>query len=247
VTYPLVYDHGWQIDFAELRARVTRGRKRLRWCIRTIPRDTSRRRRSGESWSGSAQSTGCADVDEVFLDYAMSGLKLGACERDSFGADVCAERDQQDCGAAADEGGLDCGFRAASGVEGGAGRLEVVADTFLSMNTPVQCALPAWLAGAEGMQEQIRARTQGNLAVWISCCYRIGLWRGWRWRRGGMRCCGYRRWGATRSGRAAGGGAGRERCIPDTSWVRRGWVAGGEFADAGGGVRRAWRGFAECL
>jgi aspartate/methionine/tyrosine aminotransferase len=56
----------------------------------------------------------------------------------------------------------------------------VVADTFLSMNAPVQCALPAWLAGSEGMRhptaptagavgtpvrEQIRARTRGNLAV----------------------------------------------------------------------------------
>ena len=42
-------------------------------------------------------------------------------------------------------------------------RLEVVADTFLSMNAPVQCALPAWLSGAGGMQEQIRARTAANL------------------------------------------------------------------------------------
>jgi DNA-binding transcriptional MocR family regulator len=42
-------------------------------------------------------------------------------------------------------------------------RLEVVADTFLSMNAPVQCALPAWLEGAGGMQEQIRARTVANL------------------------------------------------------------------------------------
>ena len=29
-------------------------------------------------------------------------------------------------------------------------RLEVIADTFLSMNAPVQCALPAWLAGRGG-------------------------------------------------------------------------------------------------
>jgi len=42
-------------------------------------------------------------------------------------------------------------------------RLEVVADTFLSMNAPVQCALPAWLGGAKAMQEQIRARTAANL------------------------------------------------------------------------------------
>jgi alanine-synthesizing transaminase len=45
------------------------------------------------------------------------------------------------------------------------GRLEVVADTFLSMNAPVQGALPAWLAGREGIQRQILDRVQGNLAA----------------------------------------------------------------------------------
>src|SRR5215472_4265359 len=43
-------------------------------------------------------------------------------------------------------------------------RLEVIADTFLSMNAPVQWAIPAWLAGRHGMQEQIRARAAANLA-----------------------------------------------------------------------------------
>ncbi|HEY1807276.1 MAG TPA: aminotransferase class I/II-fold pyridoxal phosphate-dependent enzyme, partial [Acidobacteriaceae bacterium] len=42
-------------------------------------------------------------------------------------------------------------------------RLEIVADTFLSMNAPVQCALSSWMAGAGGMQEQIRRRTVANL------------------------------------------------------------------------------------
>jgi aspartate/methionine/tyrosine aminotransferase len=44
-------------------------------------------------------------------------------------------------------------------------RLEVIADTFLSMNAPVQWALPAWLAGRAEIQEQIRARVSANLAV----------------------------------------------------------------------------------
>ncbi len=42
-------------------------------------------------------------------------------------------------------------------------RLEVVADTFLSMNAPVQCALPVWIEGAGATQQQIRARTAANL------------------------------------------------------------------------------------
>jgi aspartate/methionine/tyrosine aminotransferase len=45
------------------------------------------------------------------------------------------------------------------------GRLEVIADTFLSMNAPVQGALPGWLAGRKGIQGQILGRVRGNLAT----------------------------------------------------------------------------------
>src|ERR1019366_8359566 len=44
-------------------------------------------------------------------------------------------------------------------------RLEIVADTFLSMNSPVQLAMPSWLAGAGDMQRQILERARGNLAT----------------------------------------------------------------------------------
>jgi aspartate/methionine/tyrosine aminotransferase len=43
-------------------------------------------------------------------------------------------------------------------------RLEVIADTFLSMNAPVQWALPAWLANRTEIQQQIRSRAGANLA-----------------------------------------------------------------------------------
>jgi aspartate/methionine/tyrosine aminotransferase len=42
-------------------------------------------------------------------------------------------------------------------------RLEIIADTFLSMNAPVQHALPGWLAGRKSMQRQIGERVQQNL------------------------------------------------------------------------------------
>jgi aspartate/methionine/tyrosine aminotransferase len=45
------------------------------------------------------------------------------------------------------------------------GRLEIVADTFLSMNAPVQLAIPGWLAGAGPIQAQIRERARTNLAT----------------------------------------------------------------------------------
>jgi aspartate/methionine/tyrosine aminotransferase len=42
-------------------------------------------------------------------------------------------------------------------------RVEVIADTFLSMNAPVQGALPGWLTGRAGIQGQILNRVRANL------------------------------------------------------------------------------------
>ena len=44
-------------------------------------------------------------------------------------------------------------------------RLEVIADTFLSMNAPVQLAMASWLEGVGGIQGQIRERAQRNYAA----------------------------------------------------------------------------------
>jgi alanine-synthesizing transaminase len=42
-------------------------------------------------------------------------------------------------------------------------RLELIADTFLSVSSPVQLALPTLLAAADSIQQQIRSRTISNL------------------------------------------------------------------------------------
>ena len=56
-----------------------------------------------------------------------------------------------------------CGPRAL--VAEGMARLEMVADTFLSMNAPVQSALPRWLEQRRELQRQLLERTAGNLRV----------------------------------------------------------------------------------
>ncbi len=43
-------------------------------------------------------------------------------------------------------------------------RLEVIADTYLSMNAPVQWAIPAMLEQRAGIQRQLMARIRTNLA-----------------------------------------------------------------------------------
>ena len=44
------------------------------------------------------------------------------------------------------------------------GRLEVIADTYLSMNAPVQWAVPALLEQREDIQRQLLERVKANLA-----------------------------------------------------------------------------------
>jgi aspartate/methionine/tyrosine aminotransferase len=64
-------------------------------------------------------------------------------------------------------------------------RLEVIADTFLSMNAPVQLAMPAWLEGRVAIQEQIRRRVAANLAVFdqaigtVEAVQRLAVEGGW--------------------------------------------------------------------
>ncbi len=63
-------------------------------------------------------------------------------------------------------------------------RIEIIADTFLSMNAPVQHALPAWLRNRHAMQQQIRERMRANLALLDShlqgtSIQRLALQAGW--------------------------------------------------------------------
>ena len=50
-------------------------------------------------------------------------------------------------------------------VDGALARLEVIADTFLSVSTPVQIAAPTLIAGGSVVCDAIRARVTGNLAT----------------------------------------------------------------------------------
>jgi len=64
-------------------------------------------------------------------------------------------------------------------------RLEVIADTFLSMNAPVQLAMPAFLAQRRSFQEQLMARVRRNLdeldrqIAGQKVCSRLGVEGGW--------------------------------------------------------------------
>jgi alanine-synthesizing transaminase len=178
---PLVYDEGWQIDFEGLRRALTAQTRAI-----VIVHPNNPTGHFTKAWEAKELAAICRAhglsliVDEVFLDYRMSaGLETGATtETGAAGKGGAPPRSF----AAGLEGvpvfvvsGLSkiaglpqmkAAWIAVTGPEKAQAldRLEVIADTFLSMSAPVQWAQPAWLAGREEIQEQIRRRVSRNLA-----------------------------------------------------------------------------------
>ncbi len=166
--YPLFYDHGWWIDFAELERSIT---PRTRAVIVVHPNNptghwTSPRER--ELLEALCARRGLAlIVDEVFLDYPLR-------ESTSSSSFACAEHPVltfvlSGLSKIAGLPQMKAAWIATLGPDHlrneALGRLEIVADTFLSMNAPVQLAMPSWLAARGLIQAQILERAIANLAV----------------------------------------------------------------------------------
>jgi aspartate/methionine/tyrosine aminotransferase len=105
-------------------------------------------------------------VDEVFLDYEFPGSFSGKPVSFAAGIEGVPVFVVSGLSKIAGLPQMKAAWIVAAGPEALAAqeRLEVIADTFLSMNAPVQCALTAWLEGREAIQQQIRGRTAANLA-----------------------------------------------------------------------------------
>jgi aspartate/methionine/tyrosine aminotransferase len=167
--YPLFYDHGWWIDRSELERAIT---PRTRAILVVHPNNPT------GHWTGASEREAlealCVRhglaliVDEVFLDYPLRELTPAP---QSF---ACGEHPAltfvlSGLSKIAGLPQMKAAWIAALGPERERGealaRLEIVADTFLSMSTPVQLAMPLWLAGRAAIQGQIRERARGNLAT----------------------------------------------------------------------------------
>jgi aspartate/methionine/tyrosine aminotransferase len=193
--YPLHYDpgalsgsaHAWTIDFDALRSAIT---PRTRAVILVHPNNPTGTYASEAERLALEQL--CAEhglaliVDEVFLDYPMdpqarprsfaAGEGPALCFVLSGLSKVCALPQMKLSWIAA---------RGPQAVLADAlARLEVVADTFLSVSAPTQTALPYWLRGRDAMQDQIRSRVRSNLTVLDrqltgSTAQRLALAGGW--------------------------------------------------------------------
>jgi len=167
VAAPLVYDHGWQLDLEGLRQRITARTRAVVLVHPNNPTGHFTKVEEARELAALCREHGLAlIVDEVFLDY---GFGVGSADSASFAArnlDVLTfvvSGISKICGLPQ----MKVAWLVASGPGAGEAmaRLEVVADTYLSMNAPMQAALPVWLPWRVGIQEQIRERTGRNLGV----------------------------------------------------------------------------------
>jgi aspartate/methionine/tyrosine aminotransferase len=160
---PLVYDHGWQIDTEGLRQAIT---PRTRAIVLVHPNNPTGH--FTKQWEAKELARLCLDfdlaliVDEVFLDFSF-GAAAQSFAAGLYGVPVFVVSGLSKIAGLPQ---MKTAWIVTAGPEACAAldRLEVIADTFLSMNAPVQCALPAWLEGRATIQRQIQARVAANLA-----------------------------------------------------------------------------------
>lgn len=172
--YPLFSDFGWWIDFAELERRIA---PRTRAIVVVHPSNptghVTQRAERLLLESLCVRHHLALIIDEVFLDYpvAVADAPDPALKIESFacGPHPCltfvVSGLSKICALPQMKVGWITGFGPESECREALARLEVVADTFLSLNAPAQYALPKWLAGRAGMVQQLRERIRENLTV----------------------------------------------------------------------------------
>jgi alanine-synthesizing transaminase len=165
--YALFYDRGWHLDIEAVRQRIT---PRTRAIALVHPNNpTGHFTKANERTQLEALCTEhslALIIDEVFLDYAFN-----PAHGQSFATGPHAALTFVLSGLSKIAGlpQMKAAWITAFGpdklLDQSLARLEVTADTFLSMNAPIQHALPHWLAHRHAIQQQISQRTAANLAT----------------------------------------------------------------------------------
>jgi aspartate/methionine/tyrosine aminotransferase len=164
VSYPLIYDHGWHIDFPSLYKAVDH---RTRAVIVVHPNNPTGSY-VGADEQGSLNSF-CREydlaivADEVFLDFAHDGAP-----RPTFAANhKVLTFTLSGLSKISGLPQMKVAWMATSGppdhVDAALPRLEVIADTFLSMNAPLGLAAPVLLEQRKNFQSLLLDRLRANL------------------------------------------------------------------------------------
>src|SRR6266446_3036357 len=165
VRYPLLYDHGWQIDFHALEQAIT---PRTRGIIVVNPNNPTghyaKRMEIAKLNSICAERRLAIIADEVFLDFALEGDRPASFAANRDAPTFALSGLSKICGLPQ----MKAAWLIASGPQEwkheAVARLEVIADTYLSVNAPVQLAIPRFLELRRSFQKQVISRIRRNLA-----------------------------------------------------------------------------------
>lgn len=186
IRYPLLYDHGWQIDFHALENAVT---DRTRAIIVVHPNNpTGHFTKPAETKCLNEICTthGLAlIVDEVFLDFDLADETQKSFAANADALTFTMSGFSKICGLPQ----MKAAWLIANGPQErkaqAIGRLEVIADTYLSMNAPIQLAVPVFLEQTHAFKKQVMDRMRQNLAeldrqlAQQHACSRLKVEGGW--------------------------------------------------------------------
>src|SRR5262249_31244529 len=184
--YPLIYDHGWQLDFSSFERAIT---SRTRAVIIVHPNNpTGHYAKPNEQAQLAAL---CSErnlaiiADEVFLDFPVQGTAGSTFAGETRALTFTLSGLSKLCGLPQ----MKCAWLTLAGPENAKHearqRLEVIADSYLSMNAPIQHALPTLLDTRVSFQSQLLARLRANLDSLDarlsaqSICSRLSFDAGW--------------------------------------------------------------------
>ena len=164
IPYPLLYDHGWQIDFPSLYKSVTHRTRAVVAVHPNNPTGSFVRAQEVAALSGFCKEYGLAIIaDEVFLDYALDGApRTSFAKNDEVltfalsGVSKVSGLPQMKLAWMIVNGPPDVASDAMA-------RLEIIADTYLSMSAPIQLAAPVLLDQRKNIQPLLLDRTRENL------------------------------------------------------------------------------------
>jgi aspartate/methionine/tyrosine aminotransferase len=186
VRYPLLYDHGWQIDFHSLERAIT---PRTRGIIVVHPNNPTGHFCKLEEQTKLNEICSSRQIaiiaDEVFLDFALAEKKPASFAANSEALTFTLSGLSKICGLPQ----MKAAWLIVNGPQPWKAqaleRLELIADTYLSLNAPIQLAIPAFLSQRQAFQKQLMARIRQNLAeldrqlARQTSCARLELEGGW--------------------------------------------------------------------
>lgn len=186
VRYPLLYDYGWQIDFDSLEKAVS---ARTRAVIVVHPNNPTGHYTKQEEAERLNEICAAHEMaliaDEVFLDFALTNQTPKSFAANARALTFTTSGLSKIAGLPQ----MKAAWLVVSGppelTEQALPRLEVIADTYLSMNAPVQLALPVFMEHRLGFQEQLMDRVRKNLAeldrqlAAQPACSRLNIEGGW--------------------------------------------------------------------